>query len=249
MSNKNVRHKQSKNTHLLSSSIAENEPLYGCWINQEWKSAGYAYIFVARKRKTGLIAFAAFWIDIVKDIIEKCAMECNSTEDFFQKNILKKNPDIAFLAVEISLVQEIIFQAETKMQSSQKPLPDLYLDCKTMLGPEQEITKAKQPQNAPCKENFTFCYSVRDQESTEANMRQIDALEECEDSEPGHRSFHWKEQKKQGFFSKSKEKFCLGKVVLEKDKLWLEVFDEKNAKYLQNSLIQYLGTSVESILS
>ena len=244
MSNKDLRHKKNKSNSILSSSIAEHDPLYGCWINQEWKSAGYAYIVVARKRKTGLIAFAAFWIDVVKGIIEKCVMEWNCTEEFFQKNILKKNSDIAFLGAELSVVRDIVMQADSKMQKNEKTFPDVYPVCKTILGAEQEkILEEKHPESIPEK-NLKISYTILNQESVEADLRQIGVLEESEESQPGYRCFDWKEEKKRGFFSISKEKFFLGKVVLENNKLWPEVFDEKNAQYLQNSLLQYLGTTI-----
>ena len=246
MSNKREE-KKRKNSNILSLAIAEHDPLYGCWINQEWKSAGYAYILIARKRKTGLIAFAAFWIDLVKGILDNCAIEWNCTEDFFQKNVLKKNPDISFFNAEISVAREIIENTEYKMQNNGKSFPEQYSVCKKILGAEEKNpVEKKQPENVSTMKNLEFFYEVLDHESAEADLRQIEVLEESEESQPGHRCFDWKEEKKRGLFSKSKEKSLLAKVILEDNKLLLEILDEKKSEYLQDSLLQYLGTTISA---
>ena len=228
----------------LSKLLNEHAPLLGCWVNQDWKTGGTAYLFVARKMATGLVMFSSFWIDTVKKIVTHCFFSVNLTEESFRREYLEKHAQLKFFNIEMDLVKEILSDVLAK----KNPLPEEYAQCVRLIGTiraeESEYLEKKEEERSQ-SEVPRFHYRISDCEMVEAEIRQIPELEEMEESSPEERRFAWIQREK-GWFS-SKKSGPLGFVVLKKDILVLEVLEEQKGPSLNHSLLQYLGTCVSPI--
>ena len=253
---KKKKRKKNTNPNITRLKLINNSAkLHGSWINQDWKTSGYAYIIIARKMQTGLLMFSVFWIDTSKNIIEECFADVSITEENFNRYILKKEENIELFNIDIQLLKEIIAQALVNMEKNGKSLPKLYTQSIKIIGTiKEEISRIKNNESGENSDLNTdekkdiprLEYKVNnpDFETVEAQVRQIPGLEEADESKVGYRCFNWTAQKRQGFFKSKKIDIFLGKLILKQEILILELDEKKNAEYAENLLLQYLGTAI-----
>lgn len=226
--------------------LTDQAPLHGCWINQDWKTMGYAYIVVARKMSTGLLMFATFWLDTVKGEVKQCFSAVNALEQTFQQTILNKDKGIEFFSAELELVKELLATVSNHHMQKDIELPENFDDCLKLIGSLDDYWQKLEEQSPPpvsSPQNWRVIYSFSDRELIETELRQLPMLEECEDSAPEERRFGWWEEKKKWLLSKG-ETSQLGVLILKNDELLLESNEEKLLDSLHNSLVKFLGTLI-----
>lgn len=243
---KDSKHK-SKNVSHVYKSFTENAPLYGCWVNQDWQTAGLAKLIVARKMATGLLMFAIFLIDMTKARVENCYGAANFTEEAFQRHVLAKDKEQGwdFFSSKLELVKEILAGVVTR-QAKENTMPSEYSSCIKLVGSLEDYLQETLADSNPEAKALTLSYRCNDTEIAETELRQLPMLKELDDSIPLHRRFDWWEEQRRGLFKKKGPAIKLGRVILQTgdNLLQVEATDEKNLQYLNDSLLQYLGTSI-----
>ena len=235
-------HGRSKST-VASKLLNDQAPLHGCWVNRDWKTAGFAYLVITRKMTTGLLMFASFWLDPIKGIIEDCHVTVNITEETFQRKVLNRDPNIDFFNISLDLAKEILAPIIKKIDDMESEFPDQYGQCLKLVGPIDSNT-LPPPVDEP-KDVTRFYYDLAiDFERVDAELRQIPDLEEDEDSTPDRRAFEWTLSQRIGWFGRQSRGGDSAKLILQSDLLILEVSEKKQADNFNRSLLQYLGTTI-----
>jgi hypothetical protein len=220
--------------------------LYGCWINQDWKTAGIACVIVARKMNTGLLMMVIFWLDMVKHRIDNCFGAVNLTEEAFQRNVLQKEKKIEFFNASLDLVKEVIATVVREIQKKEEELPENYFNCIRLVGSlDKYLTQEEAQPSRPIAQVAQWpqiVYTALNPESVETELFQLSMLQEAEDSMPGQRRFNWYDNKRRSLLSK--EITPLANLILEGTTLTVEVMEQSQMEHIKNSLLQYLGTSI-----
>lgn len=235
--------------------LSDLAPLFGCWINQDWQTAGMAYVAVVRKMKTGLLMFAVFYLDIIKHRIENSYASVGVTEERFRKSFLQDS-EIAFFQVELDLIKDLIAQQEIAMQDRGEPLPENYLICAKLLGPRNLSSPASDTMikiqnsiasstNGMAAPSPDLVYRAKDREIVETELRQIEFVEESQDSTQEQRKFIWQENKTKGLRFR-KEKETVAHLVLDAKELSVYLVDPHKKEHFDLAILQYLGSLVES---
>ena len=221
-------------------------PLHGCWISQEWQTAGFACIVVARKMNTGLIMFVMFWLDLAKGIVEDCWGKINLTEERLQTHILRHDPKLEFLQAELDLVKEVIAGVVAISQKKGYALPDDYPNCLKLIGTVERPSKPITPKSlaSPTEaKHYKFIYATKDSEALETELLQLPMLQEAESSTLLQKRFLWSVAKKKHLFFKQ-ENDIWADLILEGNSLTVEADDQTKLATIHSSLLNYLGTAI-----
>ena len=246
---KNLRRKKRKakepgrsKSTVMSRLLNDQAPLHGCWVNRNWKTAGFAYLIIARKMTSGLLMFASFWLDLVRGNIDDCYVSTNITDEAFQRKILNRDPNIDFFNISLDLAKEILATVVKKIEDTESELPEEYGQCLKLVGAIDSylIPPVEEP-----KDVTRFCYDLAIEfERVDAELRQIPGLEEREDSTPERRLFDWTLAQRSGWFGRQSRMGEPANLILQADLLILEVADKKHAENFNRALLQYLGTTI-----
>jgi len=236
----------NKKSSAISKLLNASAPLHGCWINQDWKTMDYACVVVARKMKTGLIMFGSIWIDTANQQIEDCFSDVNLTEEWFYQHVLKRNTSIDFLCIKLEFIIDLMAQTVAHMVKNHQKFPTGYSQSIKIIADHLPTEQESGKHFMYPKEETTerFIYDFQDRETVETELRQLSVLEEVEMSSPDARVFKWNAEERKAFFQKSEQKKIWGYIILHDDYLSLEIMNENKIQYMQNALLQYLGTSI-----
>ncbi|NPV53077.1 MAG: hypothetical protein HPY71_06090 [Firmicutes bacterium] len=123
--------------HILASGA--QAPLYGCWVNEDYKEAGMASVIVARRLPNGRLAFAAYLVDILGLGLKDCFGDMNATEEKFRARILDQGDEgLKHVPCSLLLAQQLVWGGMRYAQQNGFRIPWEFSTWQHIVGPLPE---------------------------------------------------------------------------------------------------------------
>ncbi len=120
--------------HRIADYLSDRHEVYACYANEDWREAGMASIFVARRISPGTLSFAGFLVDYWGMGLKDAFGEMMITLSEFEERVERMRSHMGAVPIDLKTVQHLVFGGIAVAQKLGFRLPNRHERWTRLLG-------------------------------------------------------------------------------------------------------------------